>query len=67
MATQERLACPAQLPDLPAPAPLVEFARQILEEADVDLAATLSYPYGTDGTLVFTAVHVPGGWRDIQG
>lgn len=67
IATIESTATPAELPDLPAPAPPAKQCAEILQEWDVERVLMLSYDHATMGTVVFAALRVHGHWRDMRG
>ena len=67
IATVESVATPAELPELPAPAPAAAACREILEEFQVDHVAMISYQHAEAGTLIFAALHVHNVWRDMRG
>jgi hypothetical protein len=67
IATVEAVSTPAELPELPAPAPAAAECAAILEEFQVDHVAMISYTADDGATLVFAALHVHNKWRDMRG
>lgn len=67
IATIQRLCTPAELPQLPPPAPDAGITREILEEMGVEHVAMISYRHAQQGDLVFAAIQIRGKWSDLQG